>query len=216
MVVHPDSDRIARVPSYLGYRLGTIAESTGLSPSAARLSRRVRFRSCSRLRGPSTPGPKARFGLFPVRSPLLGESHMMSFPPGTKMFQFPGLASAKGGYRESLPGGFSHSDIHESKSACDSSWLFAACRVLLRRSMPRHPPRALFRLVPNASSARADAVGIPRNRNGPPVRLDRCALHFLSLALLTSNQPPPSTGPAYGSAPAEPEDICSAKARVSP
>ena len=60
--------------------------------------------------------------------------------------------------------------------------------------MPRHPPRALFRLVPNASSARADAVGIPRNRNGPPVRLDRCALHFLSLALLTSNQPPPSTG----------------------
>ena len=64
--------------------------------------------------------------------------------------------------------------------------------------MPRHPPRALFRLVPNASSARADAVGIPRNRNGPPVRLDRCALHFLSLALLTSNQPPPSAGLAYG------------------
>ena len=148
MVVHPDSDRIARVPSYLGYRLGAIGKSTGLSPSVARLSRRVRFPSCARFRGPSTPVPKDRFGLFPVRSPLLGESHMMSFPPGTKMFQFPGLASARGGCRGSLPDGLSHSDIHESKSACDSSWLFAACRVLLRRSMPRHPPRALFRLVP--------------------------------------------------------------------
>ena len=32
------------------------------------------------------------FGLFPVRSPLLGESRLISFPPGTEMFQFPGLA----------------------------------------------------------------------------------------------------------------------------
>jgi len=30
------------------------------------------------------------FGLFPVRSPLLGKSLLFSFPPGTKMFQFPG------------------------------------------------------------------------------------------------------------------------------
>ena len=35
-----------------------------------------------------------RFGLFPVRSPLLGESRLLSLPPGTEMFQFPGLASA--------------------------------------------------------------------------------------------------------------------------
>ena len=32
-------------------------------------------------------------GLFPVRSPLLRESHLMSFPPGTEMFHFPGFAS---------------------------------------------------------------------------------------------------------------------------
>ena len=31
------------------------------------------------------------FGLFPFRSPLLRESRFLSFPPGTKMFQFPGL-----------------------------------------------------------------------------------------------------------------------------
>ena len=40
---------------------------------------------------PSTAGP--RFGLFPGRSPLLGESLLFSFPQGTKMFQFPWLAS---------------------------------------------------------------------------------------------------------------------------
>jgi hypothetical protein len=33
----------------------------------------------------------ARFGLIPFRSPLLGESLLISFPPGTEMFQFPGL-----------------------------------------------------------------------------------------------------------------------------
>ena len=41
------------------------------------------------------PRPRnlGRFGLFPVRSPLLGESQLISFPAGTKMFQFPTLAS---------------------------------------------------------------------------------------------------------------------------
>ncbi len=33
------------------------------------------------------------FRLFPVRSPLLGESRLISFPSGTEMFQFPELAT---------------------------------------------------------------------------------------------------------------------------
>jgi hypothetical protein len=33
------------------------------------------------------------FGLFPFRSPLLRKSRLFSLPPGTKMFQFSGLAS---------------------------------------------------------------------------------------------------------------------------
>ena len=41
------------------------------------------------------PGPQppdeSGFGLIPFRSPLLGKSRFLSFPPGTKMFQFPGL-----------------------------------------------------------------------------------------------------------------------------
>src|SRR5262249_62028215 len=34
-----------------------------------------------------------RFGLFPLRSPLLGESRLLSLPPGTEMVHFPGLAA---------------------------------------------------------------------------------------------------------------------------
>ena len=35
---------------------------------------------------------KCSTGLIRVRSPLLAESLLMSFPPGTEMFQFPGFA----------------------------------------------------------------------------------------------------------------------------
>ena len=40
-------------------------------------------------------------GLVPFRSPLLGESRLMSFPPATEMFQFAGFASTlfQGRYR---------------------------------------------------------------------------------------------------------------------
>ena len=44
--------------------------------------------------GPTTPDPlRTRFGLLPVRSPLLRASRLISLPPGTEMFQFPGFAS---------------------------------------------------------------------------------------------------------------------------
>ena len=39
-------------------------------------------------------------GLFRFRSPLLAESLLMSFPPGTEMFQFPGFASPPYEFRE--------------------------------------------------------------------------------------------------------------------
>ena len=35
------------------------------------------------------------FGLVPVRSPLLGESQLISFPEGTEMFQFPSFAASR-------------------------------------------------------------------------------------------------------------------------
>ena len=40
-----------------------------------------------------------------------------------------------------------HSDIHGSKPARGSPWLFAACYVLHRLLVPRHPPNALIALT---------------------------------------------------------------------
>ncbi len=43
--------------------------------------------------------------------------------------------------------GLPHSEIHGSKGARPSPRLFAACHVLHRLSVPRHPPNALRRLI---------------------------------------------------------------------
>jgi hypothetical protein len=75
---------------------------------------------------------------------------MISFPGGTKMFQFPPcppwayVFSPR--YPGIPPGGFPHSDISGSKLVDSSPELFAACHVLLRPLAPRHPPCALSSL----------------------------------------------------------------------
>ena len=46
-------------------------------------------------RGPTTPAASRRFGLFRFRSPLLTESHSLSFPPVTEMFHFTGYCSLR-------------------------------------------------------------------------------------------------------------------------
>ncbi len=88
-------------------------------------------------------------GLVRVRSPLLTESRLMSFPPATEMVQFAGFASH--GYvftmRYRLRGGLPHSEILGSTPARSSPRLIAACYVLHRLSVPRHPPNALEALA---------------------------------------------------------------------
>ena len=83
-----------------------------------------------------------RFGLLRVRSPLLAESLLFSSPPGTQMFQFPGLSSLL--TLGLQPSGLPHSDIYGSKIICISPQLFAAYHVLHRLREPRHPPFALI------------------------------------------------------------------------
>ena len=94
---------------------------------------------------------KAGFGLFRVRSPLLAESLLFSFPPGTEMVHFPGLARTRLCIQRAVTGffpvGFPHSDIPGSKPACGSPRLIAACHVLHRLLAPRHPPYALSSLT---------------------------------------------------------------------
>ena len=85
---------------------------------------------------PSDALPQLRFGLFPGRSPLLGESLLFSLPAGTKMFQFPAFASLLG--KDNYPSGnwvvpFGNPRIK------DHLHLPAAYRSLSR---PSSPPRA--------------------------------------------------------------------------
>ena len=87
------------------------------------------------------------FGLLPFRSPLLGESILLSSPRGTKMFQFPRFPSLPYRFRQGCqgitPGGFPHSGIPGSTPACGYPRRIAACHALHRLPAPRHPPCAL-------------------------------------------------------------------------
>ena len=75
------------------------------------------------------------FGLLRVRSSLLAESRLISVPPGTEIFQFPGFASLPYRFKVeilSCESGFPHSDIAGSMLVASSPALFAGCHVLLR------------------------------------------------------------------------------------
>ena len=88
-----------------------------------------------------------KFGLLRVRSSLLTESFLLSFPTGTKIFQFPAFPSIRRLIPSLLLGGFPHSDIHGSTITYISPWRFAVSCVLLRLLVPRHPLCALFSLT---------------------------------------------------------------------
>jgi hypothetical protein len=94
---------------------------------------------------PPTP-VGARFGLLPVRSPLLGKSlTCFLFLRVLRCFSSPRLLS-----RRSIPvnrDGLPHSDICGSSLVCSSPQLIAALHVLHRLCMPRHPPCALSMLL---------------------------------------------------------------------
>ena len=134
-MVPPRSDRVSRAPPY------------------SRISWYLRIRGYHPL-WPDFPDrsayPQLTTGLLRFRSPLLAESRLMSVPPGTEMFQFPGFASKPYVFRPRYPrkGGFPHSDIRGSTIARISPRLFAACHVLHRLLAPRHPPDALAFLGP--------------------------------------------------------------------
>ena len=78
---------------------------TGLSPAVVDLSRSLLlpYSTFPAMKGSSVLQPRRdesrRFGLVPVRSPLLRQSLLLSFPGGTEMFQFPPLATGSYGLR---------------------------------------------------------------------------------------------------------------------
>src|ERR1700761_2913717 len=73
--------------------------------------------------------------------------------------------------RDTLAGGLPHSEIPGSTIARISPGLFAACHVLHRLSVPRHPPDALaLRLIPGLA-ARRDRKTPPRTGAKPPCHM---------------------------------------------
>ena len=114
-----------------------------------------------------------RFGLVPVRSPLLGESRLISVPTGTKMVQFPAFAYRYSGMTRC---GFPHSEILGSALACQ---LAEAYRRLLRpSSLPDAKASTVcpFLLDPFLlirPDAHPFARGAP-DRRLPPFRYSHC------------------------------------------
>jgi hypothetical protein len=142
-VVPPSSDRIPRVPPYsrtkelpYPYRAVTVCGA----PFQA-LPVRAHW-----------PLAWSAFARHYSRSLIL-----MSFPPATEMVQFAGFASPTYGFSRRYPqrGGLPHSEIRGSTVARTSPRLFAACHVLHRLSVPRHPPDALTSRSPTPSPKRA-------------------------------------------------------------
>jgi hypothetical protein len=98
---------------------------TGLSPCIAGGSTPFRYGLGSYWWSYNPTGLPRWFGLIRVRSPLLTESRFLSLPPGTEMFQFPGLARA---LRDQSPFG-------------GSPGLIAACRALAPPGAQTSPTR---------------------------------------------------------------------------
>jgi hypothetical protein len=162
---------VSRAPRYSGTRVRVRSAFTYMAiTSCGRLFQVVRLAAglvslwLFADARPTTPNPplkpqipklkfqrKAGFGLFRVRSPLLTESLLLSFPSGTEMVHFPELARARLCIQRAVPrfyrGGFPHSDTLGSKRASRSPRLIAGSHVLRRRLAPRHPPYALSSLT---------------------------------------------------------------------
>ena len=136
----PASHGVSRHPCYSGNPLNGEhrLSRTGLSPCIVDLSRSFRWpRLCNSSR-PRNPGPKPGLGYVRFRSPLLTESRLISFPPGTEMFQFPGSALTRyeftrQSHRLCSDAGFPHSEISGSTLVCQ---LPGAYRRLPRLSSP--------------------------------------------------------------------------------
>src|SRR4029453_19155701 len=118
------SDKIARVSSYSSLLIDLCFRVRGYHPLWPD------FPDCS-----NNPHRITTTGLAPVRSPLLRESRLISFPPVTEMFQFTGFASHTYVFsvRYLLRGGFPPSENARSKLVCQPA---DAYRRLPRPSSP--------------------------------------------------------------------------------
>ena len=121
-MVPPCSDRIPRVPPY--------------SRSCYMLLRIREYHSVPSAFPCSSTWTYLTFGLFPVRSPLLRKSLLISFPQDTEMFHFPWFASIPFSI-DDIAVGFPHSDTSGYCAPYRLAWAFR------RLARPSSPPDAM-------------------------------------------------------------------------
>ena len=131
------------------------------------------------------PMPKHGLGSSPFARRYLGNRYFFLFLRLLRCFSSPGhllygyLFTIR--YIHITVCGFPHSDICGSKVICTSPQLIAACRVLLRLLLPRHPPYALISLILCLSFAHIAALLLRRSDahilRYAPLRSPSRALH---------------------------------------
>ena len=133
-MVPADSRRIPRAPRYSGYHYAScrfVYASVTLYGGTFQNLPLTTIRAISWSYYPREAGTPRVWAIPRSLATTGGITNLFSSPPGTKMFQFPGFASAKriAGLQ---PAGLSHSEIRGSRVICTSPRLIAACHVLRR------------------------------------------------------------------------------------
>ena len=135
-------------PLWCGFPAARLTHDFVTSRPAGRRIKAGPTTPCVRQRLPSiTP----RFGLFPLRSPLLRESRFLSFLGLLRCFSSPAYRLPPYVFRlehaRITTRRFPHSEIPGSKVGQHLPGLIAAAHVLHRLLAPRHPPCALILLI---------------------------------------------------------------------
>ena len=131
-----------------------------------------RLQCCRRSYNPGRCHRQPRFGLLRVRSPLLAQSLLLSFPPGTKMFQFPGFALGLSQVPESLPAGFPIRTSAGHRVFAPNRGFSQLITSFFASESHRHPPCALVRFLCSFSPCRILL------RLSGAARLDLCILRL--------------------------------------
>ena len=123
---------------------------TGILPSASGLSSPLRLHiSC--VMSVLNPTQKRGLGSFPFARRYLGNRCFFLFLRVLRCFSSPGYLLIgyvfTYGYLSITLSAFPHSEICGLSDICSCPQLIAACHVLLRLLVPRHPPCALSRLT---------------------------------------------------------------------
>ena len=145
-VYHPIGAAFPNNPTLRGHSVKGFARPTGLSPSTAIFSKMLRPRATQELPLQTTIHQQAgdfHTGPIPFRSPLLGESRLVSFPPLIDMLKFSGWPCLNSG-RESV-------DALPPTHATREPWGgYAAHRLPAHRSpCPRTEPTLLASTTEN-------------------------------------------------------------------